>query len=182
MVNLEIFEGLKSALGKGENLELAMITFYNAGYKKEEIEEAAKALQIQKFKQIQPTQPVQPPSAQPILTQPPQIQPTPIKQTMPEKQPVKQIQKPPIQSSRKPIIKKPVKIIQKVSSYKQPVKRPIIRKPIQKVSSYRQPEKKPRGIFVPLILIFTLLLLLGSLAGVFFFKEELIEFLNNLFG
>ena len=82
----EIFEGLKSALGKGENLELAMITFYNAGYKKEEIEEAAKALQIQKFKQIQPTQPVQPPSAQPILTQPPQIQPTPIKQTMPEKQ------------------------------------------------------------------------------------------------
>jgi len=43
-MNDEIFGGLKSALDRGESLKRAMMTFYNAGYKKEEIEEAARAL------------------------------------------------------------------------------------------------------------------------------------------
>ncbi len=45
MVNQEILGGLKHALNSGEPLEKAMLSFYNAGYKKEEIEEAARFIQ-----------------------------------------------------------------------------------------------------------------------------------------
>ncbi len=45
MVNNEILGGLRHALNRGESLEKAMISFYNAGYKKEEIEEAARFIQ-----------------------------------------------------------------------------------------------------------------------------------------
>ena len=41
MVKEELMEGLRLAVLKGESLEHAMATFYNAGYKKEDIEEAA---------------------------------------------------------------------------------------------------------------------------------------------
>jgi|SRR3989344_998479 len=45
MVNSEILSGLKYAISKGESLEKAMLSFYNAGYRKEEIEEAARIFQ-----------------------------------------------------------------------------------------------------------------------------------------
>ncbi|MEK6845033.1 MAG: hypothetical protein AABX44_02135 [Nanoarchaeota archaeon] len=45
MPNQEILGGLRHALNRGESLEKAMISFYNAGYKKEEIEEAARFIQ-----------------------------------------------------------------------------------------------------------------------------------------
>ena len=57
MVNEEIFGGLKLALSKGETLKQAMMSFYNAGYKREEIEEAARALQQERFKEQKPQQP-----------------------------------------------------------------------------------------------------------------------------
>ncbi len=44
MVNQEIFFGLKSALERGQTLKRAMFSFYNAGYEKQEIEEAAREL------------------------------------------------------------------------------------------------------------------------------------------
>lgn len=54
MVRDDLFGGLKLALSKGETLRKAMITLYNAGYKKEEIEDAAKLLQEQlRNKQVQ---------------------------------------------------------------------------------------------------------------------------------
>lgn len=42
MINEEIIGGLVSALSRGQSLESAMMTFYNAGYNKEEIEDSAK--------------------------------------------------------------------------------------------------------------------------------------------
>ncbi|MBI2056875.1 hypothetical protein HYT91_01330 [Candidatus Pacearchaeota archaeon] len=45
MVNQEILGGLRHALNKGESLEKAMLSFYNAGYRKEEIEETARFIQ-----------------------------------------------------------------------------------------------------------------------------------------
>ena len=45
----DILEGLKSAVSKGESLRQAMQSFYNAGYKKGEIEEAARDLQKNKI-------------------------------------------------------------------------------------------------------------------------------------
>ena len=70
MVREDILGGLKSALSKGESLRQAMMSFYNAGYKKEDIEAAARALQQQKAteqfqqpmlqKQVQQAQPQKP--------------------------------------------------------------------------------------------------------------------------
>lgn len=47
VVNKDILGGLKSALTRGYSLEEAMLSFFNAGYKREEIEEAARTLQGQ---------------------------------------------------------------------------------------------------------------------------------------
>ena len=47
MVNEAIFSGLISALSRGESLKNAMFTFYNAGYGRKEIEEAARELHRQ---------------------------------------------------------------------------------------------------------------------------------------
>ena len=45
MPNQEILGGLRAALNRGEPLEKVMSSFYNAGYKKEKIEESAKFIQ-----------------------------------------------------------------------------------------------------------------------------------------
>ena len=47
MVNEEILGGLKASVERGESLGQAMQSFYNSGYKREEIEEAARVLQQQ---------------------------------------------------------------------------------------------------------------------------------------
>ncbi|MBT96673.1 hypothetical protein CMI49_01060 [Candidatus Pacearchaeota archaeon] len=58
----DILEGLKSAVSKGESLRQAMQSFYNAGYKKGEIEEAARDLQKNKIEnQKQPLRQEEPP-------------------------------------------------------------------------------------------------------------------------
>ncbi|MEK6847546.1 MAG: hypothetical protein AABX50_00280 [Nanoarchaeota archaeon] len=44
MAKEELVEGLKVAVSKGEPLEKAMMSFYNAGYLKEDIEAAAAAM------------------------------------------------------------------------------------------------------------------------------------------
>ncbi len=160
MINPEILGGLKSAMLRGESVKQAMISFYNAGYKKQDIEDSAKTL-------LQLQQPVQ----QPVQ------QAQPVNEKYPKYIPAKPVQQ-------------PVKISQKVSNYgiprtkKQPKK--IIQKPKpvsqpQKVSNYGTPPTKPKGKIAILILVFLLLFLLGILVSVFFFKEELIDFFNKLF-
>ena len=73
MVREDILAGLRSAVAKKESLKQAMISFYNAGYKREEIQEAARALQEeqltlgiqqpqiaqQPIQQMQPGKPIQ---------------------------------------------------------------------------------------------------------------------------
>ena len=56
-VREDIFGGLKLAVEKGETLEQAMISFFNAGYKREDIEETARVYQSGYYPQ--PVQPVQ---------------------------------------------------------------------------------------------------------------------------
>ncbi|MBU2615517.1 MAG: hypothetical protein KKC19_00235 [Nanoarchaeota archaeon] len=45
MAKEDIVEGLRYALAKGETLDKAMMSFFNSGYTKEEIEDAARILQ-----------------------------------------------------------------------------------------------------------------------------------------
>src|SRR3989338_9023288 len=49
MVREDILGGLRVALSKGYSLQNAMQSFYNSGYKKEDIEEAARYLQSHNF-------------------------------------------------------------------------------------------------------------------------------------
>ena len=56
MVREDILGGLKTALRRGESLRQAMITLHNAGYEKEEIEQAAKSLHVLPTP-VQPQQP-----------------------------------------------------------------------------------------------------------------------------
>lgn len=79
MVNEEILGGLKSSVARGESLLKAMISFYNAGYKKDEIEEAAHALKSAPPAAIlspQVPQPIRPQIQQPV--QPRLVQAAPI--------------------------------------------------------------------------------------------------------
>jgi len=57
MVQEDILGGLSSALARGQSLRQSMMSFYNAGYKKEDIEEAARVL---KSEQLQETNEVAP--------------------------------------------------------------------------------------------------------------------------
>jgi len=105
MVREELVEGLKYAISKGESLPRAMMSFYNAGYLKKDIEEAARFLQSPHFSQT------------PITAQPPRnpAQPQPVKRKLfhSSSKPVQQ----PVSQSRQPVV-------QRVSAYeKKPKKR-----------------------------------------------------------
>ena len=133
MVKEEIIEGLKYAVAKGESLPKAMMSFYNAGYLKKDVEEAARALQAPQLPQ---TQQVIQPGQQPLQQQAQQqIQPGQ-----------------PLQA--------PVRVVQRVSEYKE---RP-----------------KTAGRALILMLVFFLISLLGVLIAVFLFRDELAELLGNI--
>ena len=132
MVKEEILAGLKYAIAKGEPLAEAMMSFYNAGYLKKDVEEAARALQISQLPQTQP------------LQQP----------TQPVKQPLQQ------QVQLKQIPRAPVRVIQRVSEYKE------------------RPKILGKAIIIMLVLF--LVFLLGILVTVFLFREELANFIGNI--
>jgi hypothetical protein len=193
MVNKDILGGLKVALSKGDSLQSAMQSFYNAGYTKEEIEEAARALhaeisQQQYFqRQAVPTQP-QPVLRRPILfPKPTQVQPgqqvqtQPIQRIAPEIKPtpVQLDQKdPPIQTQQPKPQQAPETPKVKYAPQQLPQNQEELQKTKQIVSSYEEPSKYTVD-FITVMLIAILLILLGILAAVFFFKPQLVEFLNK---
>ena len=117
----EFVEGLKQAVFKGESLENAMMSFFNAGYQREDIEEAASVLQTPLISQSQFQQP---------------------KQKIPTATP-----SPPV---------------------------------VQRVSDYGQKPSKT-GAIITIVLFSLLLILLGILAAVILFKDELSTFFSSLF-
>ena len=54
MVRNDILSGIKASVLKGETLQQAMMSFYNAGYQKQDIEDAARALQQENQKILEP--------------------------------------------------------------------------------------------------------------------------------
>ncbi len=153
MAKEEIMEGLRVAMNKGEPFKKAMMSFYNAGFKKEDIEGAAKALAadlhqqraIPGFQQITQTS---------LQVSTPQIQtpaPTSISQPTPI-QPAPQFRQLPQSSFRN----------------------------VQMVSDYTQ-KSRPASLVITIVLVFALLFLLGILATVFLFKEELTRFFSGGF-
>ena len=104
MVNTDILEGLRTATSRGQTLKDAMLSFFNAGYTKQEIEEAARALQLE---QVQGKQ-------QSIFQQKTsQIQ----QQVQPQQQ--KQIQQQ-LQQPKQKLFQQPAQKVSNYSSYEQP--------------------------------------------------------------
>jgi len=157
-MNEEILGGLKSALERGESMKRAMMTFYNSGYKKEEIEEAAEFLsraqsEVKKMPQEKTKE----------MAKPKQPQQMAVKQT-----------------PSKP------KVSEYVGKTEQPMKKSVEmpKKPVQgetqKVSSYEEKKTKEKKA-IP-ILLSALAFLILLLILIFLFRKQLIDFFGTLLG
>lgn len=96
MVNNDILEGLRNALARGYPLKVSMVSFLNAGYKKEEIEEAARALHeppSQPLSHPQKTIPkeLEKPVKKPITSEP--SKPKPVEAKLEEQKPIQTVSK-----------------------------------------------------------------------------------------
>jgi hypothetical protein len=144
-MNEEIVGGLRAALERGESLKRAMMTFFNAGYKKEEIEEAARFVTTNQTEINQ------------------QVPSSPISQA-------------PVPSSAP----SPKQIVSNYESKPNVPSQKNIPETNQPVSNYG--EKKSNDKIIVIVLIATLVFLLGLLASIFLFKNEIINFFSSLFG
>jgi hypothetical protein len=162
MIDEEILGGLKSAIARGESLEKAMMTFYNAGYPKVKIEEAARTLQMHE------RQPIQTPPKKNIISF---IQ-KPRKLTRKEIKEKKKLEK--LRAKQKPLI--PIK--QRPQPIQSPQPQPQLQQK-QQISHYG--EQDPKGKLLIVILVFLLFFLLAILGTIFFFKDELVDIFDNLF-
>jgi hypothetical protein len=223
-LNEEIIGGLMSALARKESLEKAMMTFYNAGYEKEEIEDCAKdvynkvgpkamgvegslqeklddiATKAGVPKTEKPKEDISQGKEQVNLTDDKlNLQPIPNKkETLPQEQKTQETasQNAPltygvgntspqyrndsdITNKIEEAIKglRPVNIPSKIEIvHKNEESNPQV---IQHVSSYIESPRAPSKT-ITYILVFILMLLLGALAAVFLFKDDLIKLFNNI--
>ncbi len=209
LTNQEILGGLKSAVERGQSLKDAMMSFYQSGYKKEEIEDAARAyLYLQKgvsevevLKSREGVQKgEQAPKSAPAKVEP---QKAAVSETV-QKKPEAPKQNFPDQSIKKPEEKKFFGIFgkkednenkkavitpekTKVPEELTPIKEEPKKAPVQKISGYGEEKKEVKPVNVKskaqtVTLTITLLVLVFILAMVFLFKAELVNFINSLFG
>ena len=154
MVRFDILGGLKSALSRGQSIREAMMSFYNAGYAKADVEEAAEILRGQNI--------------QPIVVQKPKVQEQPASEQPKTTQKIsaygQQAQKVlyPFISRAGPAIIQQRPIIQTVSAY-----------------TPQQEAEKPPSQAIIILLIILLVILFGLLIAVFFFKNEIISFFSS---
>jgi hypothetical protein len=153
MTNSDLVGGLKSALERGEPLKKAMLSLFNAGYKKEEIEDAARNLDSAPVMGIvQPKKPI--------------VAPLPTTPSVPVSKPVKEEKPRPVKEERP----KPVKVQQ----YPQLQATPVV----QNISNYERPPKDDKTVITILTII--LIFLLSLLATIFIFKNEIVNFFSNM--
>jgi len=162
MVSEEIVEGLRFSMNKGDSLMKAMMSFYNAGYSKLEVEEAARMLNQPSLQNVgfQPqTQPQQTVQAQPIQTQPAPGTPT---------QYVSQYGSP--IGTQPPTVQVPSQL-------------PFAQTPIpgspQMVSNYGVKRKHPLSTGVMIFLAMVLFLLLSALVSLIVFKDVIAGFFGG---
>ena len=173
----ELAAGIRQAMARGEKIEKAMMSFYNSGYKKQDIEQAAAiAIQPEMGMQLQPTQttqqtqqPVEQQTKQPIQQKQPQ-KPQQTQQAQ-EQQPQQQVQQ-----------TQPQQTQYSQQQIYQPKPLPAQNQVVQRVSNYNTGRTKPSktGMAITMLLFILLLLLIGILVAVVLFKDELTNFFNNL--
>ncbi len=168
MASQEIVDGLRVALNKGESLMQAMMSFYNAGYDKREVEEAARTLNTPQIQQDQ------------SLTQsPPQLKQKQFKPGQPTQrvsqygQPIQNQQ----QQGQQPVQQSQQFQQQTQQQQMQPQAQPQNIQQKQQVSAYG--EKKP-GSMVTVILIVMLIILVAIVVSLFLFRDVITDFFGGL--
>lgn len=208
MVNYEILYGLRAGLERRQPLQSAMMSFYNAGYDKAEIEEAAKALveeiqgielpkvdyperpsQFSKFKVYSekketaesPKTARVPFAPLTLLKSPPPVSTTPVTpaQAPANKTPSKENIPAPAPAQSKEIAKEIAEELSKIQS--KPIKPGIYVPQVQKVSGYGEGKSAAGNKLIIIILVILLLFLSAVLVGIFMFKDQIIALLNSLF-
>ncbi|HTZ41896.1 MAG TPA: hypothetical protein VMC07_01665 [Candidatus Omnitrophota bacterium] len=176
-VNKDIVAGIKSALSRGYSIDEAMLSFLNAGYKREEVEEAAHSLQGLVLSQASPE--LKPeiiwPGEKETPSPKPDLSP---KKTVPEAKPQAPVVKSTVAEAPLPNVK--------------PISRPEVKErivpiavPVQtsasinRVSAYNSYSKRIKTITT--ILVALLILLLGILGLMYAFRSQIISFFNSLF-
>ena len=171
MVNEEVLGGLISGLERGESLQKAMMTLFNAGYKKEEIEEAAQMATklgiqskyvpavVKKEKVVLDTQEKQPYGVINQSQVNPQTFASPIQ--APSQAQIKQANQPPSLTS--------------TSTKRQSAGQ----KTVQKASNYVDNGSKEKMMIF--LLVALLVFLVGVLVAIFMFKDDLINFFSTFF-
>lgn len=177
MLNQSILEGLKQALAKGESLREAMMSFYSAGYDKKDIEEAARALHMQ--------EPLYRVEQHPIVSEKPIKQLKPLTQQPHYETPEKIITEEK-EVFKKEIVKTPLPSFDTPTEPKffkpQPYHPDLKEGFYQHVSGYTQKKPNPNKKLFILLLTLFFLCLLGVLAAVIFYKEQVTELINSVFG
>ena len=195
----DIIESLKAAIRRGESLNKVMISFYNSGYPKEDIEAAAREATSPQIpltastastKELSPTPKTsffgkfltktQHGQSQPIQyqkVQPSPVQSKPVYESVTQKEPL----------SKKPAVQELEYSSEKATYEEYPSEEgavyqefPSLQQPqnVQKVSQYGV-KPSPVGAVVVFILVFFLLFLIGVLVSVFLFKDNLAAFFNS---
>lgn len=200
MVNSEIYGGLLAALQRGSSWYDAMMSLYNAGYPKEEIEETAGILKAHLTGKIVHKSPEpQKEIEKKILPPSPVLKPAFGQKPLVNLKPVANIPSVPVPSRMPAPIQTPQRIApvnppafrQTVSSYSLTPKKEIpvksapkiipLSQPItQKVSSYPAPSFEKKSKISIVVLFILLIILLGALAGLFLFRDKIFEFLGSL--
>ena len=181
MVNNSIAQGIKMAVDRGSTLQDAMISFYNAGYPKEDVEEAARAYQTGGTTINKPATP----QAQPI-TKPT----TPTQPATPPIQPIAQPTTPQTQNPLAPTQSttptQPAPTMPTIPDPNTPPQTPIkpeqAEKPKsaeQKASQYGDKNKKSNTKIAMVFLSLILVMLIIGLILLFLFKENIIGFFNK---
>jgi len=180
----DIIRGLEGAMSKGETLEKAMYSFYNAGYKKEDVEAAATALSTHLSQQESLIPNIPMPKKIEVPKKPIEIKhPASLPKPVEIKQPIP-LPKPVVKTVEKPVVK-PVPIEIKKPTL-QPIKQaqqkqivPQKQKVVQNVSSY-EPARISQRLFWIIVLSITLGILLNVLAAILIFREPLLNFFNHI--
>ena len=178
--NNDILGGIKAAIERGEEIKDAMMTFYNAGYSKREIEEAARNYVMEKRAR----------ESGGIETK--KI-PDKLKKQGQEQEKGKKLTK---GDKQKEILTQKLNPSDSVGSAgqspnKQEKSRPAAGTNLKKAgfsnqvtSKYGEKPILKKKMFEPItiVLVLLLFLLVIILGAVFLFKTELVEFFNKLFG
>jgi hypothetical protein len=207
MVNEEIVGGIKNALERGDSLRDAMMSFFNAGYDRKEIEEAAATLLHYPTAKAETKAPIpEIKKVEPKIEH--KIEPIPVPKVIQkvssygEEKP-KEIIKPKKKGflffkSKSKEQKEMPKPIPKVIIHEEPkfipkeLPRTIINampqttpkkieKPVQrKVSSSSEMTPQEKAIIA--ILVGLLIFLVGLLITIFLFRQQLIDFISSMVG